>query len=209
MRPVTQGLTVSHTYTGGMCETEAETPPRVLGLDLSLTATGLAGDGWTETLKPPAKLRGVERLDWILSIIADRYLAGVTLAAIEGPAYGSQASRQSGHHERAGLWWIVVRSLWRRGIPYAVVPPNMRTKYATGRGNAGKDDVMREVARRFPWFTGDNNQADALVLAAMAADHLGHPIAAMPATHRAALAAVDWPAAHPTPGAVVRVTEES
>lgn len=170
----------------------------ILGLDLSLAATGLAGDGWTETLKPPARLRGVERLDWIRSTIADRYLTGVTLAAVEGPSYGSQgAGRQSGHHERAGLWWLVVRTLWRRGIPYAVVTPAGRARYATGRGNAGKDDVMREVARRFPWFTGDNNAADALVLAAMAADHLGHPLAAMPATHRAALAAVEWPATDP------------
>lgn len=169
--------------------------PTVLGLDLSLARTGIAGNaggGWTDVLAPPKGTAGVARIDWIRSAIVDRYLANVCLVAIEGPSYGSQAG-QSGHHERAGLWWVVVRALWRRRIPYAVVSPKSRAKYATGTGNAGKDAVVREVTRRFGWFDGDNNQADALVLAAMAADHLGAPMATMPQSHRAALAAITWP----------------
>jgi hypothetical protein len=44
---------------------------------------------------------------------------------VEGPRpvdYGNQGGegRQSGHHERAGLWWLVTHALWKRGIDYAV-----------------------------------------------------------------------------------------
>ncbi|HEY4375501.1 MAG TPA: hypothetical protein VGM93_00010 [Acidimicrobiales bacterium] len=164
-------------------------PPAVLGLDLSLTATGLAGPDWTRTLKPPGRMVGVDRLDWILDRVVE-HLDGVALAVVEGPSYGSVGR---GQHERGGLWWLIARLLAHRQVPTAVVSPNARAKYATGKGNAGKADVIREVARRFDWFEGDDNAADALILAAMGADHLGQPMTTMPATHRAALTAVTWP----------------
>jgi hypothetical protein len=137
------------------------TPPVVLGLDLSLSSTGVAGNaggGWADVIKPPAKLRGHERMAYIRGAILDRYIPGVTLVAVEGPSYGNQgAQRQAGHHERAGLWWLLTHYLWAADVPTIVVPPASLKKYATGKGNAGKDDVLREVVRRFPWFQGDNN----------------------------------------------------
>lgn len=166
------------------------TTPQVVGLDLSLTCTGLAGRDWTATLKPPAKLRGVERLVWIRGALIDRHVIDADLVVLEGPSYGSVGR---GQHERGGLWWIVAVMLAEEGCRYAVASPAARAKYATGKGNAGKADVVREVTKRFPWFAGGEDEADALVLAAMGADHLGTPLAPMPATHRAALAAVDWP----------------
>lgn len=166
--------------------------PRVLGLDLSLTCTGLAGPGWTGTIKPGTR-RGVDRITHIRDAIGT-YLAGVTLACVEGPSYGNQGNgRQAGHHERAGLWWIVRVALAARGVPVAVVAPATLKKYAAGKGNADKAAVMREVARRYPWFDGGEDEADALVAAAMAADWLGAPFAGVPKTHRDALSAVDWP----------------
>jgi hypothetical protein len=171
------------------------TGPRVLGIDLSLSCTGVAGNaggGWAHVIKPPAKLRSHDRMAYIRGAIIDRYTPGVDVVAIEGPSYGSQAG-QAGHHERAGLWWLVTHYLWAAEIPTVVVPPKSLKKYATGLGNAGKDLVLTEVVRRFAWFRGDNNAADATVLAAMAADRAGTPMAAMPATHRVALDAVQWP----------------
>lgn len=169
----------------------------VLGLDLSLTSSGcaLAAPDMTATtrLRPPNGATGHRRLEWLLDDIAGRS-GTVTLVVIEGPSYGNQGQgRQAGHHERAGLWWLVTHQLWTLRIPYAVAPPAAVKRYATGKGNAGKDDVLREVTKRFPWFSGGNDEADALVLAAMGADHLGHPLAPMPVTHRAALAGVTWP----------------
>jgi crossover junction endodeoxyribonuclease RuvC len=169
----------------------------VLGLDLSLTSTGAAAIGGftgsqadTTRLRPPPKFKGHTRLLWLQNEIAD-LARDVPLVVVEGPSY---ASTGRGQHERAGLWWLVTHHLWATGVPLAVVPPSNLKRYATGKGNAGKDDVLREVTKRFPWFAGGNDEADALVLAAMGADHLGHPLTPMPATHRTALDGVDWPA---------------
>ena len=165
----------------------------VLGLDLSLTRTGLAGNaggGWTDSIRPPAKLTGHRRLAHIEDQILDRWVADVDLVVVEGPSYGSVTGS---FHERAGLWWLVTHALWAREVQVVVMPPTSLKKFATGRGNAGKDDVLREVTKRFAWFAGDNNEADALVLAAAGADWAGEPMAPMPAANRAAIAALGWP----------------
>lgn len=171
--------------------------PVAIGLDLSLTGTGIASSaGWTRVLRPPVGARGHTRLAWIRQQVLDALPAYPALVVVEGPSYGNQgAARQSGHHERAGLWWLVTHTLWKRDIDYAVASPAARAKYATGKGNADKAAVVREVTRRFDWFTGGEDEADALVLAAMGADWLGHPIADVPKTHAEALTKVAWPEA--------------
>lgn len=179
----------------GVPAAEARTAITVLGLDLSLTATGAAGNaggGWATTIKPPTKLRGHERMGHLVSEIFEKYLDGVDVVAVEGPSYGSQ-SGQAGHHERAGLWWIVTYRLWQRFTPTVVIPPSSLKKYATGKGNAGKDEMLSACVRRFDAFTGDNNAADATWLVAATADHFGAPMIAMPAANRAALDAIVWP----------------
>lgn len=162
--------------------------PTVVGLDLSLTATGIAGADWAKTLKP--KNTGYDRLRNIRDSVVLDYTASADLVVVEGPSYGSKTGNQ---HERAGLWWLIAYALWMRGTPLAVVPPSNLKKYATGSGIADKDRVMASVVRRFDWFDGDNNAADAAVLAAMGYDHLGHPTVTMPQAHREALKAVKWP----------------
>ncbi len=168
---------------------------KIIGLDLSLTSTGVAGivDGcaWTARVVPPAGITGCERLHWISRELGD-WTADLTV--IEGPAYGTQRVNQRGHHERAGLWWMVRCQLWRAGQPAAVVTPTCLKRYATGRGNAPKDAVLAAAIRRYRDLEFDgNDQADALILAAMAADHYGQPLAPVAAVNRQALAAVDWP----------------
>ncbi len=190
------------------------TGPRVVGIDLSLTCTGLAlppihanAAGNTMAIKKPSGQRPengwpeLRRLRWMRDRVVGevrRFAGGVgagytctVLVVIEGIAI----SRQTGQHmTRAGLWWMTVDALdAMAGVQVAVVTPTCRAKYATGKGNAGKDVVMREVARRFPDFAGGEDEADALVLRAMGMDHLGFPMAQMPQTHRDALAAVQWP----------------
>ena len=51
------------------------------------------------------------------------------------------------------------------------VPPTSLKKFATGKGNATKDIVMKEVLRRWGFNTDDNNEADAYVLARMVRAH--------------------------------------
>jgi len=170
----------------------------VVGLDLSLTSSGWARVN-TETTRTRTgrivpELTGHERLRSILHQLTE-VLADADLVVVEGPSFGSgQAIRQNGHHERAGLWWLVTHQLWGVGVPFAVIPPATLKRYATGKGNATKDAVLAAAIRRYPQVGFDgNDQADALILAAMGADHLGQPIATMPGVQRAALNAVEWP----------------
>jgi crossover junction endodeoxyribonuclease RuvC len=168
----------------------------VLGLDLSLTSTGAAlagGNGGkysTSVLRPPAgRHRGHDRLLWLVDEV-EAEAKHADLIVVEGPAFGAKGSA---YHQLAGLWWLVVHALWLHNLPVAIAPPAAVKRYATGRGNAGKDLVLASVVRRFPDFAGGNDEADALILAALGAEHLGHPIVDMPAAHRTALSGVDWP----------------
>jgi hypothetical protein len=141
----------------------------------------------------PRKLAGHERMRWFLNEV-DLLTCGADLVVIEGPSYGSAYAGQKGHHERAGLWWLVTHNLWAQSVPVAIAPPAVLKKYATGKGNANKDLVLTDTVRRFADFQGGNDAADALVLCAIGADHMGLPLVAMPKVHRDALAKVAWPA---------------
>lgn len=184
------------------------TPPRVIGIDPSLTCTGVAGDGWADALR--CKGRGHHRIRWLREEIRERTRLA-DLVVIEGAAYGRGG--QAGHHELAGLWWILTQDLWERKIPYAVVNPHSRTIYATGSANPAKDypkakrariakGMVRDaVATRYGLEcdgAGRYDKADAFILAAMGLHWAGWPLAVVPDTHRRALDAVPWPERTPT-----------
>ena len=178
---------------------------KIIGLDLSLTGTGVAvvgGDDWPRVLSvstirstgtKDATLRErrlrLDRIEREVLTIVEGVKPG--LVVIEQPAYGATTGH---HHDRSGLWWRIVSVIDDLYADVAEVTPTTLKKYITGRGNAGKDEVLLAVARRFPGAdVNNNNEADSLVLAAMGADHLGKPISPMPAAHRGALDAVRWP----------------
>ena len=84
------------------------------------------------------------------------------LGVIEGPSFGSKGA---GQHERAHLWWELAGLLDELCRDVIEVPPTNRAKYATGKGNAGKDEVLAAVVRRYPDVNvTNNNEADSLVL---------------------------------------------
>lgn len=165
--------------------------PKVTGIDLSLTASGVSWfDETVETLKPGDR-RGLDRIQWTVARIVEG-AARSHLAVMEGPAYSRQLG--TGHHEAAGLWWAVLDALVTRyKVPVAVVPPTVLKKYATGKGNATKPDMRVALLQRTGVDRRDDNQVDAIWLAYMGLDHLGWPVVEMPKAHRDALAKVDWP----------------
>jgi crossover junction endodeoxyribonuclease RuvC len=171
--------------------------PVAIGLDLSLTGSGIASSaGWCErvgvkdvtTLPLQQRLAAVDDLVDQIILLA----RNADLVLIEMPAFSRAGG---GALERAGLWWLVTRRLWIGEVPTAEVFNQHRMRYATGKPAAHKGAIVDAVARRWPQFEtgGDDNLADAAVLAAMGADWLGAPLAAMPATHRKALDGVRWP----------------
>ncbi|GAA1919995.1 hypothetical protein [Streptantibioticus ferralitis] len=178
--------------------------PKVVGLDLSLTSTGVAGTTWAKALRP-GRRRSHERMDWLCGHIR-MCVEEADLVVVEGAAYAQGG--QAGHHELAGLWWLVTQDLWRLRIPYAVANPHHRTIYATGRANPAQEwprkerskvakGMVRSVAAERYGVECDGpgryDQADATVLAAMGLDWLGYPTVPVPDTHRRALEAVQWP----------------
>ncbi|MBT2508859.1 hypothetical protein J7I98_23820 [Streptomyces sp. ISL-98] len=180
--------------------------PLVIGLDPSLTSCGIAGADWADAIRPK-KQTGHARLGWLLDEITDRTKAA-DLVVIEGPAYGQQL--QAGHHERAGLWWLITQGLFRRGIPYGVANPHLRTIYATGKANPAQDQPREKRARIAKgmvhsfvveqlgiWCegTGRYDAADAAVFVAMGLDWLGYPLLTLPQQQRRALDTVHWPTA--------------
>jgi crossover junction endodeoxyribonuclease RuvC len=165
---------------------------KVIGLDLSLASTGVACSlGWCERIRtksaPPPQIGRLRAIrDAVLEMVGTR----VDLVVVEGLA----ASREVGSLERTGLWYLVAETLDARGFRWAEVQPSQVKRYATGKGNAGKDEVLAAVLKRFPdWDITGNDEADATILAAMGADHLGSPPVDMPAVNRTALAKVRWP----------------
>jgi Holliday junction resolvasome RuvABC endonuclease subunit len=168
--------------------------PRVLGLDLSLTATGIATwDGQPLSTLRTVAAEGDKRLRRIMVTVRAEAYDHVADEPIELAVIEDLPT----HAHSAGITGMVhgaVRvALMERGVPYALVPPATLKKYATGRGNATKPDMRMALYQRTGLDIRDDNQVDAWWLRAAGLDHLGHPLVALPAAQRAALAKVAWP----------------
>ena len=172
----------------------------VLGLDLSLTATGICrlADGSPELTTVGSKGHTKDTIGlraYRLRVLADLVLAAVAidkpdLVIVEGP---SVMSKGGSNWDRAGLWWHVVGALHAMELPTAIVPPSTLKKWAAGKGNADKATVAVHLARLWPDVTAaDDNQWDALALATMGAQWLGRSTPTR-AHHAASLAGGEWP----------------
>ncbi|MFZ4843924.1 hypothetical protein [Mycetocola saprophilus] len=171
----------------------------VIGLDLSLTGTGLAywgtSRGWGTDIVKSRGRKGASLLErqQRLAELADMITLCVpddALVVIEQPAY---AQVHGSPHDRSGLWWLVVSTLILNGNRVVEVPPSTAKKYATGKGNANKDEMIAALVKRYPTAEiTDNNVADAVNLAAMGARYQGHDIDTVPARNLEAMAAVRW-----------------
>lgn len=159
---------------------------KVLGIDLSLTSTGLAliEDGeivWTRAVKTTGKRDDdlIDRHTRLAAIgrgIRNAITGPIDLVVVEAPSFGSV---HGSAHDRSGLWWRVVDMMVDFGFPVAQVTPKQRAKYATGNGNSDKKEVHAAVLAQYarddlPIKT--NDEADAVLLAAMGARFLGEAV---------------------------------
>jgi hypothetical protein len=187
------------------------TLPAVVGIDTSLTGTGLAWpdgrcveygrSGLTVTTDKktgeaiPAGRRGQLMLDLA------RELGGLILgqpvrpewAFIEGLELHSRSS--GGLSERCWLWWSMVNLLTAKGVQVVEVAPTKLKLYATGKGQCKKELMIDGLARRLPQFetSGNDNRVDAAWLVAFGCDLLGSPLVDLPVAHRKALTSVKLP----------------
>lgn len=160
----------------------------VIGLDLSLTATGIAyPDGTTRTIKTrPAD--GDRRLIHIQAAIADALDPTTTLAVLEDLPT---------HAHSAGITGMVhgaVRALLLdQQVPYALVAPATLKAYATGKGSGDKTAMALAAFKRARVEFGDDNQCDAWWLRTAGLDRLGVALFPLPADQRARLDKARWP----------------
>ncbi len=158
----------------------------VTGLDLSITATGVAQrDGKAYTIKP-APL-GDRRLVEIRDCVG-LAVGGCDLVAVEDlPTHAKSAGITGMVHGAVRAALI----MW--GIRYVLITPASVKKYATGKGNADKTAMALAAFKRAGVEFGDDNQCDAWWLRAMALDYYGSPVVEVPQSHRVALEGVTWP----------------
>jgi Holliday junction resolvasome RuvABC endonuclease subunit len=180
---------------------------RILALDNALGITGWAADGQVGTFALPkphnrTELALAERLaayeSWLM-----RKLSSVRphLAVIEGYSFASP----NRSHQLGELGWACRRSLLIADVPWVVVTPGQRAKYATGKGNAPKVAVLLAAARTLGYTGTDDNAADALWLWTMATDYYTGEVkvrregeyetVVLSMGQRDVLGKVEWPAA--------------
>ncbi|MFF4369671.1 hypothetical protein [Streptomyces sp. NPDC001594] len=177
--------------------------PVVIGLDVALNASGVAGDGWTDHVRCTSTSRHA-RLAYQLDGLSSFY-RNADYVLIEGAAYSR--GHTQGADVLAAMRWMIRHDLWKRRIPYAVITPSKRVTYAIGStvhkdengvrltGTALKAVVKEAVEDTYGIHTEGPckyDEADAYVLLAMGYAHLGHPLADVPATHSRALDGCDW-----------------
>jgi Holliday junction resolvasome RuvABC endonuclease subunit len=146
-------------------------------------------------IKARTRIQEHDRIDEILTAITDmaaRCPYNHLRVGIEGPSYGSKGASV---HQVAGLWWAITQRLYQLELPYYVITPSQRMKYATGKGQADKDIVLAAVINRYRDLvevTG-NDIADSLIIAAMGARHYGSPLEHhLPELNLKAMEAVEW-----------------
>jgi hypothetical protein len=161
--------------------------PRILGLDLSITAPGVARpDGSAYTI--PVREHGDLRLAEIEHELHKVVVGGVDLAVIEDlPTHARAAGITGMVHGAVRL--LLLTEL----VPYVVVTPATLKAFATGKGNADKTAMAIAALKRAGREFGDDNQCDAWWLRAAGLDWLGHPEFSLPAAQRDRLSKASWP----------------
>lgn len=160
---------------------------RYVGIDPSLTRTGVAiiDTNLDEpvfsvaSFSSPACSSSIEDRNNRLRELTDKIHNFIykdfwpTKVAIEGPAHSSSVGKM---WDRSGLWWYLINDMIY-DTDIIEIPPTTRAKYATGKGNAGKDEVILSIARTYTMFDLTNNdEADAIALVSMLARLHGEPI---------------------------------
>lgn len=161
----------------------------VLGIDPSLTATGIAlPDGTLRTIKYPKSVVKDARLQHLynelVAVIRDQ---NVTHALMEDLPKHAQAAGITGM-----VQGVLRLALLNNNIPYTTVTPATVKKLATGKGNATKPDMRIEFFKRTGADNRDDNQVDAYWLRQLALQHLGLADYSLPKTHTDALLKVVW-----------------
>lgn len=141
----------------------------ILGIDLSLNATGVvfkdrAGNiecketNFDSSIAIQVKWKST--VDLIISYANDS-----DIIVIEDYAFGAFGQSKSSLYEIGG---IVRYELLKNGFDYFAIPPTSLKKFVTGKGNAPKAVMLKEVYKRWHFDSDSDNIADAFSLVKLA-----------------------------------------
>lgn len=139
-----------------------------LGLDLSLTATGLIVINEKEEIIESELIstKSSEEIENRILFISNKVLSivekypGCTIK-MEGLSFGSSSSSML---ELAALHYYIRISLKLKLLNYEVVPPTVLKKFLTGKGQAKKELMLLYVFKKYGIEFQDNNLCDAYTL---------------------------------------------
>ena len=164
---------------------------KLLGLDLSLASTGYSINEQTGIIA--TKFKGPERLSFINKTVLQLCLdEEIDCVIVEGYSF---ASRNSQAHSIGELGGCIRMTLWECGIPYIEVPPTSRAKFATGKGNSGKTEVISSISSKTgKVFSGPgaDDECDAWILEQMGLAKLNMSVYSWTKEQLSSLEKIDW-----------------
>lgn len=175
----------------------------VIGLDLSLTATGLAWwrDGTVHVTTVRTYPVEHDHNGWSAPLRHRRIMAKVMDVVGEPDTLVSKEDRLNSLEvagnsalDIAGLHAVCDYALASRRVPIAKINLRHIKQYATGNGNADKPAMLAAAVAAFePMLVANDNEADALWALAMAMHKYGLPLFAVPTVRAIKLDKVRWP----------------
>jgi crossover junction endodeoxyribonuclease RuvC len=139
---------------------------RFVGIDPS-TKTGLVVLDEHGQVIRAKELTGVGNRDPKRMVtLIDEVISFITaddVICIEGFGFASQQAIQLG-----GIGWGIRMALFRRGFAYTDVSPAQVKKFATGKGNTKKDEMVLPIYKRWGFEHSSDNVRDAFVIAQIA-----------------------------------------
>jgi crossover junction endodeoxyribonuclease RuvC len=84
------------------------------------------------------------------------------IIVLEGFSFGSKGQGVSVQY---GIGWQIRSELIRCGFKYIEVPPSVLKKFATGKGNCKKEDMVLPIYKKWGFEHKSDNVRDAYVLA--------------------------------------------
>jgi len=138
---------------------------RFVGIDPS-TKTGLviidSQNNIVEACEVTTKVKGdPERFMDISHQVVERLVRGDVIC-LEDFSYGSKGSAVS---IQFGIGWAIRSELIRQNLVYNTVAPTAVKKFATGKGNTKKDEMVLPIYKRWGFEHKSDNVRDAFVIA--------------------------------------------
>ena len=149
----------------------------IIGLDLSLTATGYINLCNGKILEQklikskPVGDKPTDELKRILGIVKEISVKGSDLVVVEGIAFGIRKTTSLA--QLSALNYFVRNKCYENKIPFVIAAPTSLKKFVTGKGNIHKELMLMETYKKYGISFSENNLCDSYGLSKIGEALLG------------------------------------